>query len=700
MSSLQTPIEYLKGVGTYKASLLKTELGIETYQDLLHFFPSRYLDKTKYYQISELHAASAEVQVIGKVLKLEEIKQKRGSRIQAVFQDATGGTMDLVWFRAHKWVQENIHRNQVYVVFGKINWFNGRVSMAHPEMELLTQHSQSVKPGLQAIYPSTEKLTKARIGNKWISGLIENLIKAYAKRLSESLSDSIIQEQQLISKKAALWYIHFPKNQESLARAQQRLKFEELFYIQLQLARKKALHQTRIKGYTFEHVGENFMSFYKDHLPFGLTNAQKRVVKEIRKDMSGNSQMNRLLQGDVGSGKTIVAFLTMLIALDNNFQACMMAPTEILANQHFLGLKEYCDLIGVRIALLTGSSTTKERRIIHEELETGELQILVGTHALLEDKVKFKNLGYAIIDEQHRFGVEQRSKLWHKNDYPPHVLVMTATPIPRTLAMNLYGDLDISVIDELPPGRKAIQTLHKYDSNRLAIQGFIREEIAKGRQIYIVYPLIEESEVLDYKNLMEGYESLSRDFPMPEYQISVVHGQMSAVDKEEEMQRFASGKTNIMVATTVIEVGVNVPNASVMIIESAERFGLSQLHQLRGRVGRGAEQSYCVMVTSYKLSEDAKTRINTMVSTNDGFEIAEVDLKLRGPGDLMGKQQSGVLNLRIADIMKDGVLLQQARMQAFKLIKEDPELILEKNFPIKNTYDLLLRFKNIWSYIS
>lgn len=700
MSSLQTPIEYLKGVGPYKASLLKTELGIHTYQDLLHFFPNRYLDRTKYYQISELHAESAEVQVIGKVLKLEEIKQKKGSRIQALFEDATGGRMELVWFRAHKWVLENIRRNEVYVVFGKINWFNGKVSMAHPEMEALNQHSQNIKPGLQAIYPSSEKLTKARISNKWFSGLIEDLIKAYAKHLTESLSETIKKEQQLISKKAALWYIHFPKNQESLARAQQRLKFEELFYIQLQLARKKVLHQAKIKGYTFEHIGENFLNFYNHHLPFALTNAQKRVVKEIRKDLAGNAQMNRLLQGDVGSGKTIVAFLVMLIAIDNGFQACLMAPTEILATQHYHGLKEYCDSIGVSLSILTGSSTTKERRVIHEELESGDLQILVGTHALLEDKVKFKNLGFAIIDEQHRFGVEQRSKLWHKNEYPPHVLVMTATPIPRTLAMNLYGDLDISVIDELPPGRKAIQTLHKYDSNRLAIQGFIRDEITKGRQVYIVYPLIEESEVLDYKNLMEGYESLSRDFPMPEYHISVVHGQMTAADKEFEMQRFASGETNIMVATTVIEVGVNVPNASVMIIESAERFGLSQLHQLRGRVGRGAEQSYCVMVTSYKLSADAKTRINTMVATNDGFEIAEVDLKLRGPGDLMGKQQSGVLNLRIADIMKDGELLQQARKQAIRVMDADPELKLEGNLPIRNTYDLLLRFKNIWSYIS
>ncbi len=700
MSSLQTPIEYLKGVGPHRAALLKSELGIHTYQDLLHFFPNRYLDRTKYYQVSELRAESAEVQIIGKVIQLQEIKQKRGSRLVATFQDAQGSVMELIWFRGHKWVQENIKRNTLYVIFGKINWFNGKVSMPHPDMELLTEHQKKINTGLQAIYPSTEKLSKAKISNKWISGLMELLFKLYGKHITESLSNSIIEDLQLISKKAALWYIHFPKNQEILARAQQRLKFEELFYIQLQLARKKVLRQAKIKGYPFENLAEYFHGFYENHLPFSLTNAQKRVIREIRKDLGSNAQMNRLLQGDVGSGKTIVAFLTMLIALDNGFQACLMAPTEILATQHYQGLKEFCDKIGANIALLTGSTTTKERRVIHEALESGEMHILVGTHALLEDKVKFSNLGYAIIDEQHRFGVKQRSKLWHKNELPPHILVMTATPIPRTLAMSLYGDLDISMIDELPPGRKPIKTLHKFDSNRLGIQGFIKTEIKKGRQVYVVFPLIEESEALDYKNLMEGYESLSRDFPMPEYQISVVHGQMSAADKEYEMQRFASGKTNIMVATTVIEVGVNVPNASVMIIESAERFGLSQLHQLRGRVGRGAEQSYCILVTSHKLSNDSKIRMETMVATNDGFKIAEVDLKLRGPGDLMGTQQSGVLNLRIADIVKDGATLQIARTQALKVIDIDPELEYPANAPIRNTLEQLQRFKNIWSYIS
>ena len=447
MSSLQTPIEYLKGVGPYRAALLKSELGLHTYQDLLHFFPNRYLDRTKYYLISELRAENAEVQVIGSIVRLEEVKQKHGSRLVALFQDAKGNTMDLVWFRGHKWIRENIKSNTPYVIFGKLNWFKGKVSMPHPEMELLSEHQKNIKAGLHAIYPSTEKLSKARVSNKLFSGLIEELIKSYASHITESLSDSIIEDLNLISKKAALWYIHFPKDQEALVRAQQRLKFEELFYIQLQLVRKKVLRQAKVKGYPFENIGQNFLGFYENHLPFELTNAQKRVVREIRKDLASNAQMNRLLQGDVGSGKTIVAFLSMLVALDNDFQACLMAPTEILATQHYHGLKKFCDTIGVTINILTGSATAKERREIHATLESGELQILVGTHALLEDKVKFANLGFAIIDEQHRFGVEQRSKLWHKNELPPHILVMTATPIPRTLAMNLYGDLDISVID-------------------------------------------------------------------------------------------------------------------------------------------------------------------------------------------------------------------------------------------------------------
>jgi ATP-dependent DNA helicase RecG len=519
-------------------------------------------------------------------------------------------------------------------------------------------------------------------------------------RFLETLPAYLLDELKLIPKNAALFNIHFPKSQELLAKAQFRLKFEELFFIQLQLITKNLIRKHKIKGHPFEKVGTYFNDFYQNYLPFELTNAQKKVLKEIRNDLGSNAQMNRLLQGDVGSGKTIVALMCMLIALDNGFQSCLMAPTEILATQHFNGLTELAKDLNINIKLLTGSSKTAERKIIHEQLESGELHIIIGTHALLEDKVQFQNLGLAIIDEQHRFGVEQRSKLWKKNDIPPHVLVMTATPIPRTLAMSLYGDLDISVIDELPPGRKPIQTVHRYDSNRLKVWKFLKDEIAKGRQIYIVYPLINESEKMDYKDLMDGYESISRDFPLPHYSVSIVHGQMKAADKEEEMRRFSLGKTNIMVATTVIEVGVNVPNASVMVIESAERFGLSQLHQLRGRVGRGAEQSYCILMTSHKLSDDSKTRLETMCRTNDGFEIAEVDLKLRGPGDIMGTQQSGVLNLQIADLVKDRDILQVARHEAIKLLKKDASMTLPEHQTLRMVFIEMSKKKNIWNYIS
>jgi ATP-dependent DNA helicase RecG len=553
---------------------------------------------------------------------------------------------------------------------------------------------------MQPIYPSTEKLSNKGITNKVINKLIQQLFLETKGHFKETLSEPLLKELHLISKSKAMFNIHFPKSTELLAKAQFRLKFEELFYVQLQLISKKLLRKQKIKGYNFDKVGIIFNDFYNNHLPFELTNAQKRVIKEIRTDLGSNAQMNRLLQGDVGSGKTIVALMTMLLAIDNGFQACLMAPTEILANQHFNGIKELLNGVGIEVALLTGSVKKSARRVIHERLENGELHILIGTHALLEDKVQFKNLGLAIIDEQHRFGVAQRSKLWHKNEMPPHILVMTATPIPRTLAMSLYGDLDISVIDELPPGRKPIKTVHRYDSNRLKVLAFIRDEIKKGRQIYIVYPLIQESEALDYKDLMDGHASISRDFPLPNYQISILHGQLKPADKDYEMERFVSGKTQIMVATTVIEVGVNVPNASVMIIESAERFGLSQLHQLRGRVGRGADQSFCILMTSHKLSSEAKTRLDTMVSTNDGFEIAEVDLKLRGPGDLMGTQQSGVLNLKIADIIKDNDILKAARHQVLQLLKEDPSLQKEGNHVIRYTYAQLIKYKNIWNYIS
>ena len=696
---LQTPIDYLKGVGPNRADLLKKELGIHTFQDLLNLFPNRYLDRTQYYKIAQLQQTNAEVQIIGKITHIKTVDQKNGKRLVATFMDETG-SMELVWFRGIKWIRENLKLNEPYVIFGKTNNFNNSFSLPHPEMELLDAHEKSIRSAMQPVYPSTEKLGNSGITNRVINGLMQQLFLESKNNFAETLSKPLLEQLKLVSKKEALFNIHFPKSQPHLARATYRLKFEELFYIQLQLIRKNLIHKSKIKGYPFDKIGRNFNTFFAEHLPFELTEAQKRVIKEIRNDLGSNAQMNRLLQGDVGSGKTIVALMSMLIAIDNGFQACLMAPTEILSVQHYNSLVELCKKLNTSIELLTGSTKTSKRREIHEKLENGELNILIGTHALLEEKVKFKNLGLAIVDEQHRFGVEQRSKLWHKNDYPPHVLVMTATPIPRTLAMSVYGDLDISVIDELPHGRKDIKTVHRFDANRLKVFHFIKEEISKGRQVYIVYPLIQESETMDYKDLMDGYESIVREFPLPNYQVSIVHGQMKPADKEYEMNRFIKGETQIMVATTVIEVGVDVPNASVMVIESAERFGLSQLHQLRGRVGRGAEQSYCILMTSHKLSADAKTRLQTMVRTSDGFEIAEVDLKLRGPGDMMGTQQSGVLNLRIADIIKDSEILKIARSYAMQVLKADPNLAAEENIPIKNTYEQLVKYRNIWNYIS
>jgi ATP-dependent DNA helicase RecG len=697
---LQTPIEYLKGVGPHRGELLRKELGIFKYGDLVNFFPNRYIDRTRYYKINELQNTASEVQIIGKIIHIKTVEfGKNKKRLVATFVDDTG-QMELVWFQGHKWIRESLKLNEVIVIFGKCTSFNGTFNMAHPEMELLSEHQKSLRSAMQAIYPSTETLANRGISNRVIIKMMQQLFLETQNLFSETLPDYLLDELKLIPKKAALFNIHFPQSSEALAKAQFRLKFEELFFIQLQLITKNLIQKHKIKGHPFTNVGDYFNDFYQNHLPFELTNAQKRVIKEIRTDMGSNAQMNRLLQGDVGSGKTIVAFMSMLLAIDNGFQACLMAPTEILANQHFLGLSELAKTANINIQLLTGSTKTAERKIIHEALEDGSLHILIGTHALLEDKVQFKNLGLAIIDEQHRFGVEQRSKLWKKNAIPPHVLVMTATPIPRTLAMSLYGDLDISVIDELPPGRKPIQTVHRFDSNRLKVWKFLKDEIALGRQIYIVYPLIQESEKMDFKDLMDGYESISRDFPLPQYSISILHGKMKPADKDAEMKRFVEGKTNIMVATTVIEVGVNVPNASVMIIESAERFGLSQLHQLRGRVGRGAEQSYCILMTSHKLSSDSKTRMETMVSTNDGFEIAEVDLKLRGPGDLMGTQQSGVLNLQIADIVKDRDILMLARNYALQLLREDASMEKPEHTTMRNVFIEMTKKKNIWNYIS
>lgn len=697
--NLNTSITYLKGVGPNRADLLKSELGIYTYGDLINFFPNKYIDRSQFFKIVQLQRNIAEIQIIGKITSIRVVQQKKGSRLVATFMDDTG-SMELVWFRGIKWIKESLKTDTPYVIFGRTNYFNGIFSMAHPEMELLETFRKSLRTNMQPVYRSTEKLVNKGITNRLISKLIHGLIEENRGFFQETLSNEIIRKLKLISKNEALINIHFPKSHDLLAKAQFRLKFEELFFIQLQLIRKKIIRKTKIKGYVFDRVGDYLNNFYNINLPFDLTNAQKKVLKEIRKDMGSKAQMNRLLQGDVGSGKTIVALLTMLIALDNGFQATFMAPTEILAIQHYNSILDLLNGMDIKINLLTGSTKTKERKEIHEQLESGELQILIGTHALIEDKVKFQNLGIAIIDEQHRFGVEQRSKMWKKNELPPHILVMTATPIPRTLAMSLYGDLDISVIDELPPGRKEVKTAHRFDANRLSVFKFLKEEISKGRQVYIVYPLINESEAMDYKDLMDGYESISRSFPKPQFQLSIVHGRMKTQDKAYEMQRFINGETDIMVATTVIEVGVNISNASVMVIESAERFGLSQLHQLRGRVGRGADQSYCILMTSFKLSSEAKVRLDTMVKTSDGFEIAEVDLKLRGPGNLMGTQQSGLLNLRIADIVKDSQLLKTARTSALALLSKDPALSAPENKNIKATYKEISKNSTLWVNIS
>jgi len=676
---LHTPIEYLKGVGPQRAELLKKELGIYTFQDLLAHYPFRYIDRTRFYKIKELQSDMPSAQVIGRLVSLEIIGQKKGRRLVGRFVDETG-TLELVWFQGIRWIEKMLEVGIPYIVFGKPSLYNGQFSMTHPEME---KYNPKVKRignlNLQPVYPSTEKLKQFSLDSKGIQRLQETLVPWAVQKIEESLPAYIIEEHHLMSKGHALAAVHFPDTQMALQAAVKRLKFEELFFIQLKLLKNKLLNTQKFKGHIFNQVGEAFQTFYHEHLPFPLTNAQKRVLKEIRHDTHSGAQMNRLLQGDVGSGKTVVALMAMLLAVDNRCQACLMAPTEILAQQHYHSLVTLLGDLPVTIKLLTGSTAKKERKLIHDNLTTGALNILVGTHALIEDQVQFKNLGLVVIDEQHRFGVEQRSKLWRKNTIPPHMLVMTATPIPRTLAMTLYGDLDISVIDELPAGRKPIQTLHLYESSRLRMFGFIRQEIAKGRQIYVVYPLIKESEKLDLKHLEAGIETLSREFPLPNYRISIVHGKMTAKDKAFEMERFVKGETQIMVATTVIEVGVNVPNATVMIIENAERFGLSQLHQLRGRVGRGGEQSFCILMSSNKLSKESKLRLETMVKTNDGFEIAETDLKLRGPGDISGTQQSGVLDLKLADLSTDQDLLLEARNRVLAIFKDDPRLENPKN---------------------
>jgi ATP-dependent DNA helicase RecG len=689
-------IEYLKGVGPQKAALLNKELNIFTYRDLIQHYPFRYEDRSRFYQIAEIDAALSYVQIKGQLRSLETITSGKKKRLVGYFVDGTG-EMELVWFQAVQWMTKKLKIGQEYVVFGKPSVFNGQFSIVHPEMEVLTP--QNAQGGyLQPIYHTTEKLRHRFLDSKGISKLQQALLEKALPNVEETLPPALLQSFSLIPKKDALLNIHFPQSVELLQKARFRLKFEELFYVQLRLLKLKLARVDKFKGVLLNDT-TLLNEFYHNHLPFELTDAQKRVIREAYQDMRSGSQMNRLLQGDVGSGKTMVAFINMLIAISSGTQAAMMAPTEILADQHYTGLKEYADLLGIKIAKLTGSTKTKDRRVLHEDLESGELQILVGTHALLEDKVKFKHLGLCVIDEQHRFGVAQRAKLWKKNEGAyPHVLVMTATPIPRTLAMTLYGDLDVSVIDELPAGRKPIKTVHRYDEHRLQVFGFMREQIKAGRQAYIVYPLIEENDKLDFKDLMDGYESVSRAFP--ECQISIVHGKMKPKDKDYEMQRFLKKETQIMVATTVIEVGVNVPNASVMVIENTERFGLAQLHQLRGRVGRGAEQSYCILMSKKKLSKEGRLRIDTMVRTNNGFEIADTDLQLRGPGDLNGTQQSGVLDLMIADLSQDGKILQVAREAAKETLDKDPDLVSPENYNIKKQISSLKKNVVNWSQIS
>lgn len=691
-----TSIEFLKGVGPQRAALLQKELKIHTFGDLIQHYPFRYEDRTRFYSIKEVNETMPHVQIKGKILRFEMMGGGRKKRLVAYFEDETG-ELELVWFQGINWTLDKIKPGIEYIVFGKPNRYGRTISIAHPEIEPVTNTSEK-KGFLQPVYPLSEKLRNKYLDNRFLIKIEKDLLTVALPHVRETLPDYLRKKLKLISKPEALQHIHFPQSHEWLTQSQNRLKFEELFFIQLRLIKMKLVRQEKFKGLVFNDTAI-LTRFYDEHLPFPLTEAQKKVIREIYQDMKSGKQMNRLLQGDVGSGKTIVAFICMLLVIGSDAQAALMAPTEILAQQHYNNLKKYADMMDISISLLTGSTKKKARNELHYRLQTGELKILIGTHALIEDEVKFNRLGLAVIDEQHRFGVAQRSKLWQKNkDAYPHVLVMTATPIPRTLAMTLYGDLEISVIDELPKGRKPIKTTHQYDSHRLQINEFIRQQIKSGRQIYIVYPLIEESEKLDLKHLMDGYESIVRAFP--DVPVSILHGKMKPEAKDFEMDRFVRGETKIMVATTVIEVGVDVPNASVMIIESAERFGLSQLHQLRGRVGRGAEQSYCILVTDYKLSAESKIRLGTMVKTNNGFEIAETDLKLRGPGDLMGTQQSGALDLLIADLGKDAAVLKVARETAIRILENDPDLAKLEHKVVKQQIDSLKKTAVNWSRIS
>jgi ATP-dependent DNA helicase RecG len=692
---LITPIEFLKGVGPKKADLLKKELRIFTFNDLLTYFPFRYIDRSQFHKVSDLIGLNGPAQLKGKIVGMMDVGSGRGKRLTAQFQDESG-MINLVWFKGAGWIKKSIKINEEIIVYGRPKQFGGKWNIPHPEMSSVKITGDKFQP----VYSSTELLSINGMDTKGIEKLTGVLLDQIHGQIEELLPESVIQENRLIGREQAILKVHRPKTEQDAQEARLRLKFEELFFLQMELLVRKKITIQKSKGVRMAEVGDVFNDFYKNHIPFELTGAQKKVLKEIRQDLNTGHHMNRLLQGDVGSGKTLVALLTMLLGIGNGFQAALMAPTEILAIQHNESISEMMEKLDIKVALLTGSTKKKDRIVLHEKLQSGEIDILIGTHALLEDVVQFKNLGIVVIDEQHRFGVAQRARMWKKNDLPPHVLIMTATPIPRTLAMTFYGDLDVSVIDELPPGRKPITTLHRYDNYRLRVFGFMKEEIAKGRQVYIVYPLINESKTLDFNNLMDGFEAIKRTFPMPDFHVSIVHGQMKPADKEFEMNRFIKGETQIMVATTVIEVGVNVPNASVMIIESAERFGLSQLHQLRGRVGRGAEQSYCILMTGDEISKDSLKRMKTMVKTNDGFEIAEVDLQLRGPGDLLGTQQSGILDLKIANLSTDSQIVGLAREVAKSILIKDPAIEMKEHKGIRSKLTQMLKSRPNWGRIA
>jgi len=696
---LNTSITYLKGVGPARADLLKEELEIHTFGDLITFYPFRYTDRSKITPISMVHPNMPDVQVMGKITHVETSGVGRATRLHAIITD-NSGSLELIWFQGLKWIKDTIRPGRELVVYGKPNYFKGGVNIAHPEVESAEEFRKQKKQRFLGVYHSTEKLKNKGLHSKGIAKLQENLQNQIKGKIEENLSDAIINYFQFVSRERALFAIHFPEDEKAVQAAKARLKFEEFFFLQLQMQQAKYIRNLNIKGHNFEKVGKFFNEFFHRFLPFELTGAQKRVMREIRRDAGSGKQMNRLLQGDVGSGKTLVALMSMLLAIDNGYQAAIMAPTEILAEQHFKTISKMTDGLGLNILLLTGSTKSSQRREIHENLQSGNTDIIIGTHALIEKNVQFYNLGMVVIDEQHRFGVEQRARLWKKNAVPPHILVMTATPIPRTLAMSLYGDLDYSVIDELPPGRKPIITRHLYDKERMQINRFLREQIDGGRQVYIVYPLIEESRKTDLKDLMDGFETISREFQMPQYQVSIVHGRMPAKDKAFEMERFAKGQTHILVATTVIEVGVDVPNATVMVIENAERFGLAQLHQLRGRVGRGGDQSYCILISKEELSAEAKKRLKTMTDTSDGFKIAKADLEIRGPGDIQGTRQSGIAELKLASLTADEPILKYANAVAAKIINDDPTIEKPQNAPIAKYIDYLTQTGHQWSRIS